>query len=83
MAERILPDWAAEDQEHVIWLDDDHAVTWSSWPGETEPHGGVLWHRKPDSNWCRSRSHRRFSAIVGIMALSVTAHGYRRREVCL
>ena len=52
MAERVLPDWAAEDQEHVIWLDDDHAVTWSSWPGETEPHGGVLWHRKPDSNWC-------------------------------
>jgi hypothetical protein len=52
MGERVLPDWAHEDQQEVVWLDDDHAITWASWPGEDEPHGGVLWHRKPDDSWC-------------------------------
>ena len=50
--ERVLPDYGAKVPNGVVWLDDDHAVTWSQWPGETEPHGGVLWHRKPDGSWC-------------------------------
>lgn len=58
MAERTLPDWASLDaegkakEEEVTWLDDDHAVTWTQWPEETEPHGGVLWHRKQNDTWC-------------------------------
>ncbi len=52
MAERILPDWAKDDQEQVVWLDDDHAMTWTFNQGESEPYGGLLWHRKPDGNWC-------------------------------
>ncbi len=52
MSERTLPDWSHTPAEDVTWLDDDHALTWSQWPGETEPHGGVLWHRKGDGSWC-------------------------------
>jgi hypothetical protein len=52
MAERKLPDWAKDDQGDVVWLDDNHAVTWSQFKGETEPSGGVLWHRKTDNEWC-------------------------------
>ncbi len=55
-AERVLPDWAKESQ--TIWLDDDHAVTWTTRSGESTPSGGLLWHRvaeRPDSatpGWC-------------------------------
>lgn len=52
MDERVLPEWEKTKPEEVIWLDDDHAVTWVQWPGETEPNGGILWHRKPDGQWC-------------------------------
>ncbi len=55
MAERILPDWAKDDQGKVVWLDDDHAVTWSYWKDKTEPNGGILWHRTVDTThggWC-------------------------------
>lgn len=52
MGERHLPEWAHIKDEEIIWLDDDHAITWSRWPGESEPHGGILWHRKGDATWC-------------------------------
>jgi len=52
MTERVLPDWAKDDQEKVVWLDDDHAVTWTLVQGESEPYGGILWHRKADGGWC-------------------------------
>ena len=52
MPERILPDWAKDDQSKVVWLDDDHAVTWSIPKDESEPNGGVLWHRKQETTWC-------------------------------
>ncbi len=45
MAERVLPDWAADSQEHVIWLDDDNAFTWTHTKVEDEPTGGLHWHR--------------------------------------
>ncbi len=43
MAERVLPDWAGNE---VIWLDDDNAFTWTYTKGESEPSGGLHWHRK-------------------------------------
>jgi hypothetical protein len=46
MTERVLPDWAADNQEHVIWLDDDNAFTWTYAKGESEPSGGLHWHRR-------------------------------------
>jgi hypothetical protein len=51
VAKRTLPEWVRTKVEEIVWLDDDHAVTWIQWPGESEPHGGILWHRKPDSAW--------------------------------
>lgn len=44
MAERVLPEWAGDDQ---IWLDDDHAITWTYRSGESGPSGALHWHRKP------------------------------------
>lgn len=55
MGERVLPDWAKDDQGNVVWLDDDHAVTWVMPEGETEPNGGLLWHRTLKTEygeWC-------------------------------
>ena len=58
MKERILPDWAADNQKHVVWLDDDHAVTWTFDKGEDEPCGGLIWHRTENDvtsatpGWC-------------------------------
>lgn len=52
MAERILPDWNKHDQEHVVWLDDDHAVTWTIAQSDGEANGGILWHRKQGDDWC-------------------------------
>ena len=57
--ERVLPDWAADDQEHVVWLDDDNAITWTYAKGDSEPNGGLHWHRKKEvlelsatPGWC-------------------------------
>ncbi len=52
MNERILPDWTKHDQGKVIWLDDNHAITWSISKGDQEPSGGVLWHRLQGNVWC-------------------------------
>jgi hypothetical protein len=52
VSERTLPTWVKDKPEDILWLDDDHAITWSQWPGESEPNGGILWHRKPEGDWC-------------------------------
>ena len=53
MAERVLPDWIKVGEgEHIVWLDDDHAVTWTFPKGESEANGGILWHRKEAGDWC-------------------------------
>ncbi len=49
MAERILPDWAKESQ--TIWLDDDHAVTWTTRSGESECVGGFQWKGDSGPLW--------------------------------
>lgn len=28
-----------------VWLDENHAVEFTTYAGETEPTGGILWHR--------------------------------------
>lgn len=56
MSERRLPEWA--NQDDTVWLDDDHAFTWTYKDGKR--HGGLHWHRKPSSSdavtatpgWC-------------------------------
>ena len=50
--QRKLPPWVKAKPEEIVWLDDDHAVTWSEWPGEEAPHGGIFWHRKESGEWC-------------------------------
>ena len=45
MAERVLPDWAGN---NILWLDDDNAFTWTYAKGESEPGGGLHWHRKQE-----------------------------------
>jgi len=37
-----------------VWLDADHAVEFTTFWDESEPAGGILWHRAPQTRdgWC-------------------------------
>lgn len=56
MLERKLPDWVRP--EDIVWLDDDHAVSWTFAHEDGQMNGGLLWHRKPidklsaTPGWC-------------------------------
>lgn len=58
MSKRVLPDWAENDQSLAVWLDDDHAVTWTVAHSDRQINGGLLWHRVPENSlsatpgWC-------------------------------
>ncbi len=47
-----------------LWLDGDHFVEYTYQPGESEPSGGTLWHRKADSpsGWCCGAFYWRYPA---------------------
>lgn len=48
MTRHELPSWMKPD----VWLDDNHAVEFTTRQGDTEPSGALLPHRKPDGDWC-------------------------------
>lgn len=43
-----------QDTHPDLWLDDDHFIEFRTIPGETEPCGGIFWHRRTSSHsgWC-------------------------------
>ena len=50
-----LPEWVIQP---VRWLDENHAVEFTTASGDTEPYGCILWHRVPvkemsaTPGWC-------------------------------
>lgn len=43
-----------QDTHPDLWLDDDHFIEFAHRRDESEPCGGVFWHRRTDSpsGWC-------------------------------